>query len=401
MRLLSPSMSPGCHQNGRWKMKYEVVVIGGRVGGSTTSLFASKHGLDVLMIEKRQEIGTPVQCAGATTCNTFQTLDMKPSNKYICTEIYGGTICSPDGNRAKLRGKKVEGYILERKAFDKHLAIESARAGTDIMVKTMVTDLVRKDGKVCGVVAKHMGKTMEIEADLVIAADGVESQIAPLAGLNTQKRPQDIGSCAQYEMVGMDVDPNYVEFYFGANTAPGGYLWVFPKGEGLANVGVGVRNSPYPAYHYLQKFTSQLPATPVELNVGGVPLSGVVEKTFTDGFLLVGDAAGQVEPLSGGGIHTTVECAKIAGEVAAEALEKNDISARFLKKYEKQCRANVGNNIKNSLKYRRIMDKLVDEDFNEITKFLEGHDLESISKLSMMGLIKGHPNLLGLLKKIL
>lgn len=382
-------------------MKFDVVVVGGRVGGSTSSLFASNHGLDVLMIEKRQEIGSPVQCAGATFCSTFETLGMKPSPKYLCAEIYGGTICSPDGNRAKLLGKEVGGLILERKAFDKHLAIESALAGTEIMVKTRVTNLIRKDGKVCGVVAKHMGKTIEIEADLVIAADGVESQIAPLAGLKTLRRPQDIGSCAQYEMVGMDVDPNYVEFYLGANTAPGGYLWVFPKGDGLANVGVGVRNSPHTAYHYLQKFTSQLSATPVELNVGGVPLSGMVEKTYTDGFILLGDAAGHVDAFSGGGIHTTVECAKIAAEIAAEALEKNDTSARFLKKYEKQCSIKVGGDIKKSLKYRRIMEKLVDEDFNAITKFLKGHDLESISKLSMMGLIKSHPHLLRLLKEIL
>jgi digeranylgeranylglycerophospholipid reductase len=169
----------------------------------------------------------------------------------------------------------------------------------------------------------------------------------------------------------------------------------------LANVGVGVRNSPHHAYHYLQKFTSQLSATPVELNVGGVPLSGMVEKTYTDGFLLVGDAAGQVDALSGGGIHTTVECAKIAGEIAKESVEKNDSSASFLKKYEKQCRTKVGKDIKKSLKYRRIMDKLSDDDFNAITDFLEGHDLESISKLSMMGLIRGHPNLLRLLKEIL
>jgi digeranylgeranylglycerophospholipid reductase len=295
----------------------------------------------------------------------------------------------------------VGGFILERKAFDKHLAIESARAGTDIMVKTAVTDLIRKDGKVGGVVAKHMGKTMEIQADLVIAADGVESQIAPLAGLNTQRSPTDIGSCAQYEMVGLDVDTHYVEFYVGEHVAPGGYVWVFPKGEGLANVGVGVRNAPKTAYHYLQKFTSQLPATPVELNVGGVPLSGIVDKTYADGFLLVGDAAGQVDPLSGGGIHTTVECGKIAGEIAAEGIEKNDTSARFLQKYEKRCIVEVGNNIKKSLKYRRIMDKLTDEDFNAISEFLKGHDLESISKLSMIGLIKIHPNLLRLLKEIL
>ncbi|HMK54572.1 MAG TPA: NAD(P)/FAD-dependent oxidoreductase [Methanobacteriaceae archaeon] len=382
-------------------MKYDVVVVGGRIGGSVSSLFASKNDLDVLMIEKRQEIGTPVQCAGATTCDAFKILNMKPLPQYVATEIHGGTICSPDGNRATLKGKKIEGFVLERKIFDKYLAIESARAGTDIMLKTNVTGLIRNNGKVCGVVAKHLGKTTKIKADIVIAADGIESQIAQMAGLDTKLTTQDLGSCAQYEVVGADLDPNYIEFYFGENIAPGGYLWVFPKGEGRANIGVGVRNSPQNAYHYLQKFTAPLDVTPIELNVGGVPLSGPVQKTYADGIIVVGDAAGQVDPLSGGGIHPTVECGKIAGEIAAEAVLKEDTSAGFLKNYEKIWRKKVGKNLEKSLKYRRIMDKLKDEDFNAISKFLEGHDLESISKLSMIGLIKGHPNLLRLLKDIL
>ena len=70
-------------------MKYDVVVVGGRLAGSTSSLFASKGGLDVLMIEKRQEIGTPVQCAEATTKETFNILEMEPSKKYICTRYRG------------------------------------------------------------------------------------------------------------------------------------------------------------------------------------------------------------------------------------------------------------------------------------------------------------------------
>jgi digeranylgeranylglycerophospholipid reductase len=382
-------------------MKYDVIVVGGRIGGSVSSYFASQGHLDVLMIEKRQEIGTPVQCAGATSCETFQTLEFKPSSKYIHTEIHGGTICAPDGNRAKLIGNKVEGYILERKSFDKYLAIESARAGTDIQVKTTVKDLIRKNGKVKGVVTKHLGKTQEIKSDLVIAADGIESRVAQMAGLKTSFSPQEMGTCAQFEMVGLDIDPNYIEFYFGENIAPGGYCWIFPKAEDVANVGVGIKGQQKNAYEYLKQFTDSLDATPVELNVGGVPLGGAVEKTYADGLIVLGDAAGQVDPLTGGGIHTTVQCARIAGETAINAIEKEDTSAKNLKIYEKTWQKEVGKNIKNSLKYRKVMGKLSDKDYNEITKFLQGHTLDSISKLSMIGLIKGHPNLLRLLKDLI
>ena len=382
-------------------MKYDVVVVGGRVGGSAAAIFASKCDLDVLMLEKRQEIGTPVQCAEATSSSTFKTLEIEPSPKYICNDIMGADVYAPDGTHGRLEGEYAEGFILERKIFDKHLAIEAAHAGADIMVKTTVKNLIKNNGKVCGVLAEHMGRTLEIEADVVIAADGVESQIAQMAGLDTLQSPQYLCSCAQYEMVGIETNPHYLQFYFGNKLAPGGYVWIFPKGDNVANVGVGVRSNVETAYHYLKKFTSRMEATPVELNVGGVPLSGPVEKTYNDGFMVVGDAAGQVEPFTGGGIHITAHCGRLAGETAADAIKNGDTSAEFLKTYENRWKKEFGGDLKQSLKYRKIMDQLSDEDMNILANFLRDQDLESISKLSMLKFIKEYPHFLKLLKEIL
>ncbi|EKQ55344.1 MAG: geranylgeranyl reductase family protein [Methanobacterium sp. Maddingley MBC34] len=383
------------------KMNYDVVVVGGRVGGSTASLFASKNGLDVLMIEKNQEIGTPVQCAEATSSSTFKTLEMEPSSKYVCTEIKGADVYAPDGTHGHLEGGYAEGFILERKLFDKQLAIESAKAGTDIMVKTTVKNLIRDNGKICGVVAEHMGRAIKIKADLVIAADGIESKVAKMAGLKTQQTPKSLCSCAQYEMVGVECDPNYLQFYFGEKIAPGGYVWIFPKGDGIANVGVGVRSDTETAYSFLKRFTSTMDATPVELNMGGVPVYGPVKRTYTNGLMVVGDAAGQVEPFTGGGIHVTAHCARIAGEVAAEAIEKENTSGNFLKKYETLWQKKVGKDLKQSLKYRKIIDQLTDEEMNILAKFLKEQDMESISKMSVLGFVRDYPQFLKLLKDIL
>jgi digeranylgeranylglycerophospholipid reductase len=269
------------------------------------------------------------------------------------------------------------------------------------MVKTTVKDLIRKEGKVCGVVAKHLGKTMQIRADLVIAADGLESNVAKMAGINTFQNPNNVGSCAQYEMVGLEVQPQYIEFYLGDKIAPRGYLWVFPKSENTANVGVGIRSSTQTAYHYLKKFTSKLDATPIELNVGGVPISGTFAKTFTDGLLVVGDAAGQVDAVTGAGIHITAACSRIAGEVAAEAVKNEDTSSKFLEKYETLWKASVGGELKNSLKRRKMIDKLTDDDINALVKFFKGKDIESIPKLSLLKLVKERPRLLKLLKELI
>ncbi len=393
-------------------MKYDVIVVGGRIGGSISSLFASRNDVDVLMIEKRQEIGSPVQCAEGTTFSTFETLEMKPSKKYICAEILGAQVHAPNGRTFKveegmtdgniLNNKTIsEGYVLDRRVFDKYLAIESAKVGTEIMVKTTVKNLIRKEGKVCGVVAKHLGETMDIKADIVIAADGVESNLAYKSGLNSLKNPEDICSCAQYELVGLDIDPHLLEFYFGRTIAPGGYSWIFPKGEGIANVGVGVRNSTETAYYYLKKFVSKFNATPVELNIGGVPLSGPMDKTYNDGFLVVGDAAGQVDPITGGGIHITASCARIAGEVAAEAIKEENVSSMFLKRYDERWRNEFEDNLKTSFKYRKAFDKLSDSDMNVLAEFFENNDLEKLSKLTTLKFLGKHPNLLKLLKDLL
>ncbi|MBZ2164675.1 NAD(P)/FAD-dependent oxidoreductase [Methanobacterium spitsbergense] len=383
------------------KLEYDVVVVGGRVGGSTASLFASKSDVDVLMIEKRQEIGSPVQCAEGVTYNTFETLEIKPSERYIRSRIKGAYINAPDGRRIKYDGDIAEGMVIDRKIFDKELAIESAKAGTDIMVKTTAKDLIIKDQKVCGVIAKHLGETIEISADVVIAADGIESNMARLAGIETHHNPDLICSCAQYEMVGMDVDPGVLEFYFGEKIAPGGYLWIFPKGDGIANVGVGIRSSVETAINYLNKYVSDLDATPVELNIGGVPVSGPIDKTYTDGFLVVGDAAGQVDPITGGGIHPTISCARIAGEIAAEAVQNNDYSSEFLKSYHKKWRDEIGETLDQSVKYRRMADKLNDNDMNALAEFIETQDLEAISKISVLKFVGKHPNLMKLLTELL
>jgi digeranylgeranylglycerophospholipid reductase len=385
-------------------MKYDVVVVGGRVGGSASSLFASKGDLNVLMIEKRQEIGSPVQCGEATTYDTFKTLEIEPSKKYLRTEVKGSDVYAPNGKQVRVEGDSVygfmEGYVLDRKIFDKELAVESAKAGTDIMVKTTVKDLIIKEGHVCGVVAKHLGKTLDIKADIVIAADGLESTMASIAGLKTVNQLGDIGSCAQYEMVGVDTDPNYLQFHFGEQIAPGGYLWIFPKGDGVANVGLGIRNSKETAYYYLNRFIKKLDATPVELNVGGVPISGPIEKTFTSGLMVVGDAAGQADPINGAGIENAAICGRIAGEVAVEAIENEDTSSNYLKKYEDRWRLAIGKDLEKSLRYRKIVDKLIDDDFNALAEFLENKDPEKISKLSILKFLKNYPHLITLLMEI-
>jgi digeranylgeranylglycerophospholipid reductase len=382
-------------------MNYDVIVVGGRVSGSISSLYASKNGAKVLMIEKNQEIGTPVQCAGGVSDSFFKHMDIKPSSEYTLSRVEGATLYSPDGNKLSSKNKIMKGRILERKNFDKNLAILSANEGTDIMLKTSVKGLLTENGQVKGVVAKHLGKIQEISSKIVIAADGIESNIAKYYGINSQFKPQEVCSCAQFEIVGIDVDPTMMEFHFGQKIAPQGYAWVFPKGDNRANIGLGIRSSEDTAYNYLKKFTSKIGGRTVEFNVGAVPVGGPIKKTYGNGIMVVGDAAGQVDPVTGGGIHVSAKCAKIAGTVAAEAIQKDDFSERFLKNYEKEWKNQIGKDLQKSLRFRKIFDKLNDKDVNNLVKSAQNNNFNSISKLEMIKLVKGYPELLKLLRTIL
>ncbi|QHN08355.1 NAD(P)/FAD-dependent oxidoreductase [Methanothermobacter sp. THM-2] len=385
-------------------MKYDLVVVGGRVAGSIASYHAAKNGLRVLMLERNPEIGTPVQCAGGVSDSFFKSTGIKPLPEFTCTRINAATINGPYGASFTTRNPIVRGYIIERKIFDKYLALRAAEAGADVLTASNVKGLIFHEGSVSGVTFRGPDGTREVESDIVIAADGIQSGVGRMARLDTRFRPGKLCSCAQYEVAGFDVDDETMEFYFGSTFAPSGYLWVFPKGDGRANVGVGIRRtrcSDNGPLHYLNRFISGKGCSKLEFNAGAVPVAGPIRRTYTDGLLVAGDAAGQVDPLTGGGIHIAAECAMIAADVAIEAVESQRTDSSFLSKYEGIWRDRIGKNLDRSLKFRKVLDGLSDDELDELIGSFDGKDLNSISKISLLQVLRYYPKILGMLKNML
>jgi digeranylgeranylglycerophospholipid reductase len=247
-----------------------------------------------------------------------------------------------------LEAKGGRGYVLERRIFDRVLAENAARAGAQVRVKTAAVGLLHERNAVCGVVLQGASGRWEVKAGVVIAADGIESQIGSWAGLETALPLKDTMSCAQYLLVGIEVNPRRIEYYVGGGIAPGGYAWVFPKGDGLANVGLGVQadSAGEPALNYLDRFVESqshlAPGSPVTLVAGGVPVAMPSPRLATDGLMLVGDAARQVDPLTGGGIINGMAAGRLAAEVAVRAIEEGDTSAEALSAYEAAWQAGLG-----------------------------------------------------------
>ncbi|MBI3110910.1 MAG: NAD(P)/FAD-dependent oxidoreductase, partial [Ignavibacteriales bacterium] len=185
----------------------------------------------------------------------------------------------------------------------------------------------------------------EIRARVVIGADGVESRVGKWAGIDTTCHIRDMESCAQMTLSGIELEPDILDFYFGDHIAPGGYLWVFPKGKDIANVGIGVNvedAKEKSAIRYLDEFIRQrYPSAAVLTRIaGGVPCAKTCDELLKNNVMLVGDAAHQVNPVSGGGIISGMIGGMIAGQVAAEALKVNDLE--LLKEYGRRWHKRLG-----------------------------------------------------------
>jgi len=373
-------------------MKCDLVVVGAGPAGSMTAKAAAEAGLDVVMLEKRQEIGDPVRCAEGVSKAALKKL-VEPDPVWISAEVKGARIRAPDGTEMVMsedRAGAEVGYVLERKVFDRALAQKAAEAGAKVMVKTRALGLLHEKGVPSGISAAFVGESLKIEAPLIIGADGVESKVGRWAGIDTALKPKDIETCAQFLLQDDEIDDEYCEFYLGNDIAPGGYVWSFPKGHSLANVGIGVLGSKADSgmpIRLLREFVKKnFPEGKVlEMMVGGVPVSGPIETTVADGVILVGDAARQSDPITGGGIINAMRAGVMAGEIAADLVPKGELDKKSLQVYEKRWRETIGKSISRNFAVKEFFVDLTDDDLNRLTHSLDGVD---VAELDLKGLLK-------------
>ncbi len=379
-----------------------MVIVGAGPGGSMTAKYAAEMGLDILLIEKRQEIGDPVRCAEGVAKITLKN-HVEPDPRWICADVTGSRIFSPDMTMVEMNeemsGGEV-GYVLERKVFDRALVDASAMAGAKVMVKTRATGLIIENDTVCGVRVMHLGEEQDIRCKIVIGADGIESKIGRWGGIDTSCKPADIETCVQYLVTNIDIDPNFCHFYLGKEIAPAGYVWAFPKGNGTANLGVGIlgsRSGKKKPIDYLNEFKEKhFPNSQIiEMVYGGVPVIGPIERTIANGLMLVGDAARQSDPITGGGIINAMDAGKIAADVAVKAIKKGDCSTNSLQEYEDRWRATIGEDISYTLKVKDTFINFSDEELNSLAHSVEGIAIHKMTIRDLLGaLFKSNKKLL-------
>ncbi len=356
------------------RRQYDLVIVGAGPGGSLAAQTAAQAGLSVLLLEKRQEIGSPVRCAEGVSHDQLIAF-VEPDSRWISARVSRAEITAVDsGASHTYSAEGGRGYILERRVFDRFLAEQAAVAGAEVRVKTAATGLIMEDGRVRGVTIEPGGifsatGPIEVEAQLIIAADGVEAQVGSWAGLQLQLPLKDTMVCVQYLLAGIDIDPACTYYVIDNQVAPGGYAWVFPKGDHKANVGLGVQADLWyetaqrsqvagqGILGFLTRFIEDRPALaqgyPVTLVGGVVPVSLSPQRIVTHGLVLVGDAARQVDPLTGGGIVNAMAAGQLAAQIGAEAIRAGDLSAAFLARYEERWQVSVGRRLRRNYRLRQ------------------------------------------------
>ncbi len=372
-----------------WNTKqFDIIVVGAGPAGSTFARIVASKGLSVLLLERKSRIGIPVRC-GEGVIDSGLRLFHKPQPEWIATTIEKFCFIAPNGSSTtvKLQDK---GYILNRIIFDNDLAVLAADEGATVITNAYVNSLLFENDKVVGVKGICNNEPFKIKSKLVIAADGVESRIGRMAGINTKLNLNDISSGYQKTISGIKVNSDICSFYVSNKVAPGGYIWIFPKSNDTANIGIGISGkssiSGESAKIRLNKFIdSKFPNHKLEsISIGGVPLSKPIKQMVTDGVMLIGDAARTVNPLSGGGIILSMKSAAKAADVAVKVLKNGlETSKRNLFEYQKRWMNIEGKQINRSYRIKKAVVKLTAKDLNNIIKKMNKLPIEkrSIARL--------------------
>ncbi|HEV2519476.1 MAG TPA: NAD(P)/FAD-dependent oxidoreductase [Thermoplasmata archaeon] len=354
----------------------EALIVGAGPAGSTVARRLAERAHHVLVLEEHDRIGQPVQCAGLVS---QRVLDLAGPDGYRIGPVLGATVFGPGRPSVKFRAEGSRAFVIDRAGLDRHLADRAARAGAEFEVGSKFDRLVGFEGDApVAEIVRSDGVRSRVRAKVIIGADGVTSAVARAFRL---RRPVEILPAFEAEFPSEGGDPQEVEVYLGRTIAPGLFGWSIPDQSGGARVGVAANADGTSARIYFERLVERIGKvrgrrlrSPTSFIVSGIPI-GRLPRTSARGVMLVGDAAAQVKPLSGGGIYTGMRCAEIAAEVAHSALGAQDLGASSLARYDVRWREELGGEFDRAMYLRRLFVRLTDRELDAIVGSLDRAEL--------------------------
>ena len=360
------------------ELDYDIVVVGGGPAGSSAAFAAAKNGVKVALLEKEEYISQSVRTSGVTWIKDVKKFGIPPD---CYNEIKNYSFCSPN-NQVSVRDSKPRAVVLDVRKTYQWLAEQAAKEGADIFVKTNVTDVIKNNqGKISGVKTSSK-ENYVFNSKIVIDASGFQSVVAKSLGVVTQW--ERFGAGAEYEAYAEHVDSDTWWLMVGQQYSPAGYAWIFPVSKNIIRIGVGVGKpeSSVDPTERLKELMEKKPGpiknlgkiTPIEFHYGLIPNDGLSRKTVYDNLILVGDSAGQANPLVLEGIRYAIMFGRVAGEVSANAIKSGDTSEKSLKKYEENWKKAIKAKINSASKIQDRWIGLSDEEWDK--------EIEIIGKLT-------------------
>lgn len=385
---------------------YDIIIVGAGPAGSSAAYQASKNGVKVALLEKEESVAETVRTSGVTWIQNIKEFKI-PDDCYNPIKNYA--FCSPN-NEVTISDSVPRAAVLDVRKTYRWLAQQAKDQGADIFVKTTVKDVIKnKQGDIVGVIANNPEGDVSFFGKIIIDASGFGSVVCKSMGFVTQWKR--FGAGAEYEVKAENVDSQTWWLMVGQKYSPAGYAWIFPVSKDTVRIGVGVGKpeSPIdPTERLKELMESKLgpirklgKITPIEFHYGLIPNDGLSRKTVYNNLILVGDSAGQANPLVLEGIRYAIKFGRVAGSVAVNAINSGKTDESALLPYEENWRKEIESKIKSAGKVQDRWIGLTDEQWDkelDIIKELKPEEFLDFIKAdfglsNMLKLATRHPKL--------
>jgi geranylgeranyl reductase family protein len=359
----------------------DVAVVGAGPAGSRTARDLARRGLRVRLIEEHRQVGVPSHCSGLISLRTLGESDI--GEGAIMHRITGAFAHTQAGSTVALGTDETKAVAIDRIAWDQALARQAEEAGAG-MVRARMTFVERNDSRVRLRLATD-GREHTMTARMVVGADGTHSRVArSLEMARPAEYAYNLGIEARfkYPPSGEGWRDDFVHVFVGQDLAPGWFGWIIPTGDDMVRVGIGSSGPTKPIECY-KRLTEAFPQLfgglePVRMYGGTIPLT-FAPRSYGDSVLLVGDAAGQVKPFSGGGIYTSLVAGRHAAATIGRAFATGDFSAKGLASYERGWKREIGRELRKSWHLRHFGLSLSDSQVERIIRALRRPGMQSVA----------------------
>lgn len=343
--------------------KYDVLIIGAGPVGIYTAIKLANYGFHVVVVEEDSRVGRPRFCTGVISKEAFDRFCLP--KEAIENEFISAWIFSPLGSKVRLKSNDAKVYVVDRANFDHRLYQKAKDEGAEFMLDCHCLGLKINGAYVEGRMVFE-GKEIIVKSTVAILATGIKYNLHKCIGLTP---PSNFLDSAQAQVAGES--DGEIEIFVGNSVAPHSFAWIVPLKERKLRIGLSTRQN---STHFLNSFLKSLKVKGrieegrFDITRRPIPL-GTIKNTYAHRILVVGDAAGQVKPTTGGGIYFGLLCADLAAKAAIDAFSAKDFSERFLRRYEITWKKKIEFDLTMGLYLRKLVSHLNDRQMEKLVQF--------------------------------